>query len=318
MKRFVLLLFLAVLAIPSCKKANEKAAEPSVFKVSPKSADSESGFAHTITVKVTCDVAFEYGLEDGSWITVTAGEKDSKNVTPLDLELSLNDGADSRTDVLTISAGSKKITVNITQKTVASGLSVNEVHLKHIFPRAESFKFPAAWSLSCDASWLTFEPASGAADVVTNVTFKANEFNFNEEARSAELVFSFEGASVKLPVVQESSLPTGDFAQKVYGLYNYDGAGSSVWYNQLEHQTNLLKKTDGSIFRLVNPAGAKMYEISGMPASYAPSDSLHITIYQNWVNTMDFHSEKDVWVVKVEDSYAWLIDAENHGYIIKK
>lgn len=318
MKRFLVLLALAALALPACNKANEKATEPSVFKVSPKSADSENGFAHKLTVKVTCDVAFEYGLQDGSWITVTAGEKDAKNVTQLSLELGLNDGTASRKDVLTISAGSKKITVNITQNTVASGLSVDEIRLKYIFGKTESFKFPAAWTLSCDAPWLEFEPKGGSADILTNVSFKANEFNFAEEARSAELLFSFDGASVKLPVVQESSLPSGDFAQKVYGLYNYDGAGASLWYSPLEHQTNLLKKADGAIFRLVDPSAAKMYEISGLPLSYAPSDSLHITIYQNWVNAMQFRSEKDVWVVRAEDTFAWLIDAEDHGYVVKK
>jgi hypothetical protein len=33
---------------------------------------------------------------------------------------------------------------------------------------------------------------------------------------------------------------------------------------------------------------------------------------------MAFRSEKDVWVLKTEDSFAWLIDAEDHGYIVKK
>ncbi len=318
MKKFLVLLTLAALALPACKKANEKATEPSVFNVYPKSATSENGFAHKLTIKVTCDVAFEYGLEDGSWITISAGEKDSKNVTPLDLQLSLNDGTAPRKDVLTVSAGSKKMTINITQNTVASGVSVNEIRLKYIFPQDVVLQFPSAWTLSCDASWLEFDPKSGSPDMLTNVSFKATEFNFADEARNAELTISFEGASVKLPVIQESSLPAGDFAQKSYGLYNYNGAGASVVYNPLEHQTNLVKKADESIFRLVSPVGTKMYEISGLPVSYTPADSLHITIYQNWITSMDFRSEKDVWVLKAEDSFVWLIDAEDHGYVVKK
>lgn len=318
MKRFVLLLFLAALALPACKKANEKASEPSVFNVYPKTANSENGFAHKLTIKVTCDVAFEYGLEDGSWITIVAGEKDSKNVTSLELQLALNDGTAPRKDVLTVSAGSKKMTVSITQNTISSGMSVNEIRLKYIFPQDVIFMFPAAWTLSCDAPWLEFDPKSGSPDIITNVSFKATEFNFADEARNAELTISFDGASVKLPVVHESSLPAGDFAQKSYGLYNYNGAGASVVYNTLEHQTNLVKKADESIFRLVSPAGTKMYEISGLPVSYSPADSLHITIYQNWITSMDFRSEKDVWVLKAEDSFVWLIDAEDHGYVVKK
>lgn len=309
---------LAALALPACKKANEKATEPSVFNVYPKTASSESGFAHKLTIKVTCDIAFEYGLEDGSWITINAGEKDSRNVTPLELQLGINDGTASRKDVLTVSAGSKKMTVSISQNTVASSAGVDEIRLKHIFPKAVFFQFPAAWTLSCDAPWLEFDPKNGSADMLTSVAFKASEFNFTEESRSAELVISFDGTSLKLPVVQESSLPEGDFAQKVYGLYNYDGAGASVTYSPVAHQTNLVKRADGSLFRLVNPAEAKMYEIGGLPLSYTPADSLHIIIYQNWLPSMPFRSEKDVWVLKAEDSFAWLIDAEDHGYIVKK
>ena len=318
MKRFLVLLALALVAFAACKKADEKAKEPSVFKVTPKSADSENGFAHSLTVKVTCDIAFEYALEDGSWITINARDKDSRNVTALELQMDVNDGTADRKDVLTVSSGSKKISVNITQKTVASGVSVDEIRLKHIFPKAVSFQFPADWTLSCDAPWLEFSPAAGSMNIITNVSFKAKEFNFTGESRSADLVLSFGETSVTIPVVQESSLPAGDFAQKVYGLYNYDGAGASVAYKPLEHQTNLVKKADGTILRLVSPSDAKMYEISGLPLSYAPADSLHITIYQNWIGSMDFRSEKDVWVLKAEDAFVWLIDAEDHGYIVKK
>lgn len=318
MKRFLVLLALALVAFAACKKANEKATEPSVFKVTPKSADSENGFAHSLTVKVTCDIAFEYALEDGSWITINARDKDSRNVTALELQMSVNDGPSDRKDVLTVSSGSKKISVNITQKTVASGVSVDEIRLKHIFPKAVSFQFPVNWTLSSDAPWLEFSPAAGSMNSITPVSFKANEFNFTGESRSADLVLSFGETSVTIPVVQESSLPEGDFAQKVYGLYNYDGAGASVSYNPVAHQTNLVKRADGSLFRLVNPSEAKMYEIGGLPLSYAPADSLHIIIYQNWISSMAFRSEKDVWVLKTEDSFAWLIDAEDHGYIVKK
>lgn len=308
----------AALALPACKKAEEKQTEPSVFKVTPKGADSENGFAHSVSVKVTCDLTFEYALEDGSWITITAGEKDTRNTTTLMLDLELNAGEASRHDVLNITSGSKKISVSITQNPVSAGVPVQEIRLKHIFPRQTTLQFPVDWTLSSDASWLEFEPEGGTMNIITNVTFKAKEFNFAGEARSANLVINFEGTSVTVPVVQESSLPSGAFAEKLYGLYNYDGAGANVVYNPLEHQTNLVKKADESIFRLVSPVGTKMYEISGLPVSYAPADSLHITIYQNWITAMDFRSEKDVWVLKAEDSFVWLIDAEDHGYVVKK
>lgn len=318
MKRFLLLLAFMALAVPACKKAEEKQTEPSVFKVTPKGADSENGFAHSISVKVTCDFDFEYALEDGSWITINAGDKDSRNTTTLVLDLELNAGNASRHDVLNITSGSKKISVSITQNPVSAGVPIQEIRLKHIFPRQTTLQFPVDWTLSSDASWLEFEPEGGTMNIITNVTFKAKEFNFAGKARSANLVINFEGTSVTVPVVQESSLPSGAFAEKLYGLYNYDGAGANVVYNPLTHQTNLVKRADGSLFRLVNPAEAKMYEIGGLPLSYAPADSLHLTIYQNWLGAMAFRSEKDVWVVQTEDSFAWLVDADDHGYVVKK
>ena len=308
----------AALALPACKKAEEKQTEPSVFKVTPKGADSENGFAHSISVKVTCDIDFEYALEDGSWITINASDKDSRNITTLVLDIELNAGEASRHDVLNITSGSKKASVSITQNTISAGISIQDVRLKYIFPQEVSLQFPVDWTLSSDASWLEFEPAGGSMNIITNVQFKAKDFNFTGEARTANLLINFDGTSVTVPVEQESSLPAGAFAEKAYGLYNYDGAGASVIYDPLAHQTNLVKKTDGNMFRLVSPGEAKMYEISGLPASYAPADSLHITIYQNWLSALPFRSETDVWVLKTDGSFVWLINQDERGYVVKK
>lgn len=312
------MLAFAVLAVPACKKAEEKAVEPAYFMVTPKSANSENGFPHSIDVKVTCDIAFEYALEDGSWITINPGEKDDKNVTVLELLLSVNDGDAPRKDVFTVKAGTKVFSLEITQKTVASSATVEDIRLKYIFPKKVMLQFPAAWSLSSDAAWLEFDPSEGASDALTTVSFKAKEFNLTGSERTANLLISFESASLTIPVIQDDSTPSGDFAQKLPGLYHYDKSGSSIIYDPLAHQTNLVKKTDGSIFRLVNPGAEMMYEISGLPASYAIGDSLHLTIYQNWIKALDFRSEKDVWVLKTEDSLVWLLDADEHGYIVKK
>ena len=58
MKRFVLPAILAIAAILACNNES-KLAEPGVFKVTPRSANAEDGFAHTLTVNVTCDVALK-------------------------------------------------------------------------------------------------------------------------------------------------------------------------------------------------------------------------------------------------------------------
>mgnify|MGYP002625269052 CR=1 FL=1 len=318
MKRFLPILAFAVLSAVSCKKADEKPKDPAVFKVSPGKAQSESGFAHTLAVKVTCDIGFEYSMQDGSWITVTASEKDSKDVTVLSLEFTSNDGSAERSDVLELKSGSKSLSVDIKQKPVSGELPVSEVRLRYNYPESYTFVFPVDWTFSTDAPWLEFSPSSGGAGLMTTVTFRAS-FNLSEKERSADVKIAFAGTSpVSLPVCQESSLPSGAFAERAYGLYNYDGAGSSVVFDPLAHQTNLVKKSSESVFRLVDPAGERLYEINGLPPSYEPGDSLHITMYQNWLPSMEFRTEKDVWVLKAEDAYVWLIDADECGYTVKK
>lgn len=317
MKRFVLPALLAIAAILACNNES-KLAEPSVFKVSPRSANAEDGFAHTLTVKVTCDVAFKYSLEDGSWITIEAGDKDAKNVTALSLQLATNDGDAARSDVLTLKAGTKALTVEISQKTASSALPLSQVSLKYIFPSTVSFTFPEDWTLSCKDSWLEAEPASGKADATARVELRANEFNLTDAARNTELIISLGSAEIALPVTQESSLPSGAFAEKVYGLYNFDGLGGNIVYDAVRHQTNLVKRPEESLFRLVNPGDYKMLEIGGLPATYENSAQAHIVMYQNWSDKLNFRIERDAWVLKIDGAYAWLIDSDLRGYVVKK
>ena len=317
MKRFVLPAVLAIAAILACNNEN-KIAEPGVFKVSPRSANAEDGFAHTLTVNVTCDVAFKYSLEDGSWITIEAGEKDAKNVTALSLQLAANNGDAVRSDVLTLKAGSKALTFEISQKAASSALPVSQVSLKYIFPSTVAFNFPENWTLSCKDAWLEAEPSSGKADATVRVELRANELNLTDAVRNTELIISLGSAEIALPVAQESSLPTGAFAEKVYGLYNYDGLGGNIVYNAVQHQTNLVKRSGESLFRLVNPKGYKMIEIGGLPSTYEVSGQAHLTMYQNWSDKVNFRIERDAWVLKTDGSYAWLIDSELCGYVVKK
>ncbi|MCR5561022.1 MAG: hypothetical protein K6F58_04300 [Bacteroidales bacterium] len=317
MKRFLLLSALALAAFVSCKTEN-KLAEPGVFKVTPRSANAESGFAHALSVNVTCDVDFKYSLKDGSWITIEAGAKNAKNVTELSLNLAANDGDAVRSDILTLQAGSQKLTVEIGQKTMASALPSSQISLKYVFPTTLALNFPQDWTLSSKDSWVAFEPSEGAAGANVRVAVKATELNLAESSRSSELTISFDGSSIAVPVIQESSLPTGAFAEKAYGLYNFGGLGGNVVYDPLKHQTNLVKRSEESLFRLVWPSNGKMVEIGGLPLAYEPSGQVHLVIYQNWNESVAFWTEKDAWVLKAEDSYAWLIDSDLCGYVVKK
>lgn len=314
-----MLLAMAAALFTACEPKEEKSAEPSVFKVSPTSAKSEHGFAHDLKVKVTCDISFEYSLDDGSWIEISPSERDESNVTVLTLSLSANDGESTRKDNLQIKAGSKLIQFEIGQVPVASSVSIDKVALEYIFPVQQIVQFPVNWTLSSDAQWLEFSPASGTENMITTLSFKAKDFNFTESDRAAEISFNFEGGnSISVPVIQASSLPSGDFAEGGLGIFNYDGKGASLVYDALQHQTNLVRKADGTVFRVIAPAIGKMFEISGLPKSFAPADSLHLEIYHNWMPHIDFILEKDAWVLKTDDTAAWLIDKDKCGYVVKK
>lgn len=316
MKRFLLLVLAAVLAVTACQK-KEKVAEPSVFRVSPKSAMNESGFAHELQIMVTCDVQFSHTLDDGSWIEISSSGRNASNLTTLSLMLSMNDSPSERRETLHIQAGSQKTEVEIVQKPLSKAVSVNEVRLQYVFPESLTFNFPEDWTLSSDDSWIRLGTTSGKAGKRTQVEIRSAEMNLTDRARTGQIKIAFQDGAVFLPVIQESSLPSGSFAESVYGIYNYNGIGASITYEPLSAQTNIARHSSGNIFRIVDPMEGKFIEIGGLSSSTAVSDSTRLVIYQNWTDDLAFRSEKDAWVLKAENGFVWLIDPDKTGYIIK-
>lgn len=315
----MVLLALLVLAA-SCGKQEEKGPkEATVFSISPAVAPSESGFAHDLYVKVTCDIAFSAALGDESWMSLSGSEEGENNLTVLTLSMETNAGPEVRSTELTITAGTQVKTIKITQQSLGTAISATEVSLNYTRPSSISVTLPADWTIVLDSGdWLECEPMEGKAKSSVTVSFRAKSLNLTDEVRNCKATVSAPGGNVDITVSQNSSLPEGDFASGSYGIYNFDGSGSNIVYDELAHQTNIVKYPSELVFRLIDPAGLKFFEISGMPVSPAPGDALTLTMYQNWDSGLAYRTETEAQVLKVEDHTVWMLDAGDVGYVTGK
>lgn len=304
----------------SCGKQEEKGpVEAKVFSINPTVASSESGFAHDLNVKVTCDIAFTTELSDGSWVSVTGSEEGENNITVLTLSLATNAGQEVRSSVLKIVAGSQEKTLKITQQSLSTAISATEVTLDYTRPSSVTVVLPSDWTLSLESDeWLECDVREGKAKSAVTVTFRAKTLNLTDAPRTCRATVSAPGGDVTITVSQNSSLPEGDFASGLYGIYNYDGAGANILYDETAHQTNLVKYPSGVVFRLVNPGELKFFEVSGLPLSPAPGESLALTLYQNWVYSLGYMTDIEVQVLKTDDSTVWMLGSDNVGYVTGK
>jgi len=111
------------------------------------------------------------------------------------------------------------------------------------------------------------------------------------------------------------TLPVKDFGDKGYGLYNYDGAGTSLSYLKYQHQTEVINGTSKA-FRLLVPFENTFVEVSGLPSSYSEGAQVKFTLYQNVTKSLSRTSKRTATVYKVEGGTVWLIDDDLVGYVI--
>ena len=318
MKNLLRLVLLgALILLPgACKKEPLK---PNVFTVSPSSAAQEHGYTHSLKLKVYCDISFKLSLSDDTWVKIAGKTAGENNLTEVELELATNEGAEDRSSTLTISAGIEKKTFEITQRPLSAALARTEIVLTGKNPEYLEVKLPAAWQIQMEsAPWLKVTGNAGYADKLIVVTFEASELNFEESERVAEGNIIIGDARIPLKVRQGTSLPEGDFAEEVYGIYNYDGKGTNLAFEELSHQTNLLKSPSELIFRLIDPSEKKFYELSELPLEFEQGQRIHFVMYQNWLDNYGFRTDVNADVIRTKDDFVWLMDDNQVGFVIKK
>lgn len=326
MKRGSLFLLLGALffAAFSCSSPKEKE-EALVLKISPTSAKTEASSAHDVKFTVTHNKDIKYALKSGKWASVIKEEAGSaKQTTVLTVHLEANSGEEQRSDVLEVTSGSVTLSVDIVQQPLGQVLSATELTLDGVSPQTFSVdKIKQAWTAEVvdengASDWLEVTPASGSGMMVVTVNVRATGLNVASEARSARIRVKIGEAEVFVAVTQPSDWIAGNFQQKNYGLYNYDGAGAEIQYDKYLHQFSTTVGTGVRAFRILDPTNAKFLEISGLPSTYTPGSRYPVTVLQNLTSKLGSTLEKELTVFKEEDGYVWLQTDDKIGFVIKK
>lgn len=320
--RFWMLLVPLALFAGGCKDSNENnVQEQEVFKVNPKFFPGETAIGHDIEVNVTSNREISASLVNGSWASVKSITNEKGQEYEITVALNFNSTDKERRDTLVISNGIKESSVMIAQKSLTALINKGtEVHLDGLIAATYSISLPEDWTLSIESQtqeWLEANPQSGNKNVSVDVSFRAKSLNLDAAQRIGTATVMFEGGEFNLTVYQHSSLPSADFiARGDYGLYNYDGKGSNVVYDELIHQTSELRDTVNK-FRIIYPKKNKMLEFSHLASTCAEGKDVTFILNQYWVESLGTQYQITATVAKVEGGKVWLIDTYNHGYIIK-
>lgn len=160
--------------------------------------------ATTKPITITCNAAWTASA-NVDWITISPSSgKGTTAATAATVSLGMNKTAEARTGVITVTSGSSKQTVTITQKAVTEMFPETEVFL--IKQETVDFKIVVngAWSaaIPSDAeAWLSVTPKNGTGDA--SIQLKGKDDNENVGDRKTNLTFTISGETINIPVTQK-------------------------------------------------------------------------------------------------------------------
>ena len=277
MKRAVryLLAAMAFSAVFSCVDAPP--VEPIILSIYPTGKDAIPGYGGTAEFKVSCDQPFEVSLHDGSWASLKEQKAtETTNLSLVTLSFALNGTDKERVDTLIVTSGSKRAVATLKQYTLGKSMNgLGEVVLSGVSSQTVQVYLESDWSISIspeDGEWLDISPLSGTGPSTEDIVFQAKSLNPNADPRSASVFLSIGGNTLSFNVLQNPGIPAKDFDTAGPGIYNYDGAGSSIAYNRYLHQTAVIRGSTG-IFRMISPFEGTFLEFNGLPEHYQPGQS---------------------------------------------
>ncbi|MBP5567222.1 MAG: BACON domain-containing protein [Bacteroidales bacterium] len=313
MKHFGFIIAIPVLLfIAGCGGPKEDPT-PEVLKISPARVTSEPGNGHEIQFKVTCDKAFESAIDNAPWATISSSTEDGNGSTIIKIMLSANITEEERSGKLVITAGKKSIEGGFSQLPASKLFPTKAITLKDTNPETLSVRLPDNWTISCEdtngkpVTWFTATPSEGQANIMASVVFQADLPNFGEETLNGIAVIKCGDLVFKVTVTQEVSTILG----KTYGLFNYDKKGTNIAYEPLAHQVSVLRRTDGTQdFRMIAPGQNKFLLVRGLPANLKAGDSVSFTLFQNWTKNLEYTSQVNAQVYRVDDKMIWILDGD--------
>jgi len=106
-----------------------------------------------------------------------------------------------------------------------------------------------------------------------------------------------------------------DLPQQEIGVYGY--AGNDYLYAEGSDQISLRRSGSAYAFRLLRPASAALYELSGLPLTLTPGETLSLTWTGSVNRVRQFGETLSLKVVKVKDGKAWLQSSDQTVFVIK-
>lgn len=292
--------------------------------VTPTAAKNEPAFGHetVFSVEASGDVSAEIPGVD--WAVASVGASDG-GITPVTVSFDANDDTRSRNCTMTVSSGSKKLSVSLTQSTLSSLIgSGSEVSVKGANDAVVTFKLSKDWSLSLSTTrgapdWLEADPREGKGGERADIHFHPDFFNLTAESRDAYArVTLSDGSFFFFHIVQDSGLPSQDFLEKTaYGYYNYDGKGASIEFDPLAHQSAVIRSSEGNSFRIIWPSREKFFDFQGIPDHVAEKDNVSLKLFHSWLSSKGTEEEAEVGIAKVTADLVYAVDNDRRGYIFK-
>lgn len=180
--------------------------------------------------------------------------------------------------------------------------------------RSHDIQFKVACDLDVevelkDTPWASITETELTGDGQTTVTVTVED-NAGDEPRTGVL----EAAS-------GSKTFTAEFTQlalgSTLGVWNYDGRGANLVYDELCWQTSVRRYPNGMAdSRLLDVVNGKYMVIKGIPVTAAVGSSITVNVQQNWINFLSWQREATFEVVRTAPDKIWLADLGT-VYIVK-
>ena len=159
--------------------------------------------SETQTFNITSNSKWTVDNGSATWLTVSPASGSNNGIISVKAEA--NNSNNSRSAIITISAGSMTRTINVTQSAAELRLSDKYLYFLHSGGKEEfSIASNVSWTVNKgSASWLTVSPTSGSNNRTISVTATANQSS--TEDRVGTITVSGGGKTETISVIQDKT-----------------------------------------------------------------------------------------------------------------
>lgn len=168
--------------------------------------------------------------------------------------------------------------------------------------------------------YLGLKPFQAAAGAVLTLSVVMEDGNGNQSYQERTLTLSspasFQGGLIKtLNFSFDGEFDLPDLPQQNIGVYGY--AGSDYLYAEGTDQISLRRNGNSYSFRLLRPASSAVYELSLLPLTLTPGETLTLQWSGAVSRVRQFSASVEAKVIKVEGGKAWLLSSDQTVFVIK-